>query len=132
MSRKTLTTVIDRNICHFLWYGVVAGDGLRSVGEGFLRSTKSVCSILLLPIAICGPGLCVAPALLRFALRDLLCPRTPAHNTRGYDHPLAGVLALSGRGIGPNCVLHLAHCVRLSGEDRSSCTEEPRLVRNPT
>jgi hypothetical protein len=25
--------VADRNICHFLWYGGVAGDGLRSVGE---------------------------------------------------------------------------------------------------
>src|SRR5215212_262601 len=24
--------VLDRNICNFLWYGVVAGDGLRSVG----------------------------------------------------------------------------------------------------
>jgi hypothetical protein len=25
---------IDRNICHFLWYGGVAGEGLRSVGAG--------------------------------------------------------------------------------------------------
>jgi hypothetical protein len=25
--------VLDRNIRHFLWYGGVAGDGLRSVGE---------------------------------------------------------------------------------------------------
>ena len=24
---------VDRNICHFLWYSGVAGDGLRSVGE---------------------------------------------------------------------------------------------------
>src|SRR5215210_2023592 len=24
--------VVDRNICHFLWYGVVASEGLRSVG----------------------------------------------------------------------------------------------------
>ena len=24
---------VDRNICHFLWYGGVAGDGLRSVGD---------------------------------------------------------------------------------------------------
>src|SRR5215204_6844705 len=54
--------VVDRNIRHFLWYGVVAGDGLRSVGEEALPSSKSVCSIL--PIAICGPGLSVAPALL--------------------------------------------------------------------
>src|SRR5918996_538735 len=53
---------VDRNICHFLWYGGVAGDGLRSVGEEALPSSKSVCSIL--PIAICGPelsgsGLCM-------------------------------------------------------------------------
>src|SRR5215204_5551050 len=26
--------VADRNIRHFLWYGGIAGDGLRSVGEG--------------------------------------------------------------------------------------------------
>ena len=39
----------------FLWYGGVAGDDLRSVGDEALPSSKSVCSIL--PIAICGPGL---------------------------------------------------------------------------
>jgi hypothetical protein len=42
-----------------MWYGGVergvAGDGLRSVGEEALPSSKSVCSIL--PIAIYGPGL---------------------------------------------------------------------------
>jgi hypothetical protein len=38
---------VDRNICHFLWYGVVAGEGLRSVGAA--SPSKSVCSIL--PIA---------------------------------------------------------------------------------
>jgi len=59
--------VVDRNIWHFLWYGVVAGDGLRSVGEEALPSSRSVCSIL--PIAICGPELphlpgYGAPALL--------------------------------------------------------------------
>ena len=47
--------VMDRNICHFLWCGWGAGDGLRSVGEEALPSSKSVCSIL--PIAIYGPGL---------------------------------------------------------------------------
>src|SRR5215211_3127396 len=52
--------VVDRNICHFLWYGGVAGDGLRSVGVS--PPSKSVCSIL--PIAICGPGLYGAPAFL--------------------------------------------------------------------
>ena len=33
----------------FLWYNVVAGGGLRSVGEDALPSSMSVCSIL--PIA---------------------------------------------------------------------------------
>jgi hypothetical protein len=56
--------VVDRNIWHFLWYGGDAGDGLRSVGEEALPSSKSVCSIL--PIAICGPGL--------LGLRPLYCP----------------------------------------------------------
>jgi hypothetical protein len=54
--------VVDRNIRHFLWYGGVGGDGLRSVGEEALPSSKSVCSIL--PIALCGPGLSGAPAFI--------------------------------------------------------------------
>jgi hypothetical protein len=49
---------------------------------------------------------------------------------RGIPSP--AVLALSGRGVGPNCVLHLAHSVRISGEDRSSCSEDSGFVRNPT
>jgi hypothetical protein len=36
--------VVDRNICHFLWYGVGAGEGLRSVGAA--SPSKSVYSIL--------------------------------------------------------------------------------------
>src|SRR5829696_3489176 len=55
--------VVDRNICHFLWYSGVAGEGLRSVGADGELPTKSVCSIL--PIAhhlragaLRGPGLC--------------------------------------------------------------------------
>jgi hypothetical protein len=43
------SSVVDRNICHFVWYGGGAGDGLRSGGEEALPSSKSVCSIL--PIA---------------------------------------------------------------------------------
>ena len=35
-------------------------------------------------------------------------------------------------GIGLNCVLRLAHSVRAWARDRSSCTEDPRLVRSPT
>jgi hypothetical protein len=40
---------VDRNICNILWYGGAASEGLRSVGEEALPSSKSVCSIL--PIA---------------------------------------------------------------------------------
>jgi hypothetical protein len=36
--------VVDRNMRHFLWYGGVAGDGLRSVGAA--SPSESVCSIL--------------------------------------------------------------------------------------
>jgi len=35
---------VDRNICHFLWYGGIASEGLRSVGVS--PPSKSVCSIL--------------------------------------------------------------------------------------
>src|SRR5215218_1123754 len=49
MSGVSRSSVVDRNICVFVWYGRGAGDGLRSVGEEALPSSKSVCSIL--PIA---------------------------------------------------------------------------------
>jgi hypothetical protein len=109
-SRDPRLFVIDRNIRHFLWYGVVAGDGLRSVGEEALPSSKSVCSIL--PIAICGPGLSVAPAFSCTATseeRYFCCPLdrcglAPASRTvsprSGKDLcPLTGpsrVLSLAG------------------------------------
>jgi hypothetical protein len=60
------------NTRSLLWYGGVAGDGLRSVGEDFLPSSKSVCSIL--PITrrlragalghLDRPASCYAKALL--------------------------------------------------------------------
>ena len=53
----------DRNICHFLWYGGVASEGLRSVGEEFLPSSKSVCSILPIARRLSGRGL-RAPAFM--------------------------------------------------------------------
>jgi hypothetical protein len=64
--------VLDRNIRHVLWYGGVAGDGLRSVGEEDPPSSKSVCSILL--IAICGPGSYGAPASIMLPLAALVSP----------------------------------------------------------
>src|SRR5215208_1426268 len=75
--------VANRNIRHFVWYGGVAGEGLRSDGVDDLPLSKSVCSIL--PIArhfragvLRGSGLYTAlgrafwdlPSLARpFALR---------------------------------------------------------------
>ncbi len=47
--RQIRPFVVDRNIRHFLWYGGFAGEGLRSVREEALPSSKSICSIL--PIA---------------------------------------------------------------------------------
>jgi hypothetical protein len=54
--------VVDRNICHFMWYSGGASEGLRSVGEEALPSSKSMCSIL--PIArLLRAGVLRAPAL---------------------------------------------------------------------
>src|SRR5215216_6915729 len=44
MANRLRPFVVDRNIRHFLWYGVVAGEGLRSVGA--TSPSKSICSIL--------------------------------------------------------------------------------------
>jgi hypothetical protein len=54
--------VVDRNICHFMWYSGGASEGLRSVGEEALPSSKSMCSIL--PIArLLRAGVLRTPAL---------------------------------------------------------------------
>jgi dodecin len=57
------TIVLDRNNCSFLWYGGVAGEGLRSVGKDFLPSSKSVCSILPIARRLSGRGF-RAPAFM--------------------------------------------------------------------
>src|SRR5215210_8573744 len=61
--------VVDRNICHFLWYGGLAGEGLRSDGVDDLPLSKSGCSILPLARRLLGRAsygvprpLCLAPA----------------------------------------------------------------------
>ena len=58
--------VVDRNIRHFVWYGGVAGEGLRSDGEEALPLSKSGCSILplvrrLQAGVLRGPGLYTVP-----------------------------------------------------------------------
>jgi hypothetical protein len=53
------------------------------------------------------PPRCPKPSLR--CLCGLLCPRTPARNTRRYEHPLDGVPGLSGRGFrAPAFMLSLA------------------------
>jgi hypothetical protein len=49
MANRLRPFVVDRNIRHFLWYSVVASEGLRSDGVDDLPLSKSGCSIL--PIA---------------------------------------------------------------------------------
>jgi hypothetical protein len=97
--------VADRNICNFLWYSVVASEGLRSDGVDDLPPSKSGSSIL--PIAcIDGPGSYGAPAF-RFAAAlhpDALSPLLSgsarrAHNTRRCEHPSSGAPGPIGAGL---------------------------------
>ena len=49
--------VVDRNIRHFVWYGGVAGEGLRSVGEeAKLSPHPRACALSCPSSAIYGPG----------------------------------------------------------------------------
>ena len=57
---------MDRNIRHFLWYGEVAGDGLRSVGVS--SPSKSVCSILPIARRWRAGGVFCVPTLARSSL----------------------------------------------------------------
>ncbi len=113
--RQIRPFVVDRNIRHFLWYGGFAGEGLRSVREEALPSSKSICSIL--PIARhlqagaprWDSGLYNAPGRAHplparpFALPrpDALSPSPlhfpqRAHNTRRYGLPSWGAPGLIG------------------------------------
>jgi hypothetical protein len=67
VSEESRPFVVDRNISHFFWYGVVAGEGLRSVGEEAFPSSKSVCSILPLARRLSGRGF-RAPAFIMLVL----------------------------------------------------------------
>src|SRR5215208_5100769 len=48
--------VIDRNICHFLSYGGVAGEGLRSVGVEPPSPHPRACALSCPSLDIGGPG----------------------------------------------------------------------------
>src|SRR5215213_11687561 len=81
MANRLRPFVVDRNIRHFLWYGGVAGEGLRSDAVDVLPLSRSVCSIL--PIArhfragvLRGSGLYTAvgrSVLLSPFARPVLC-----------------------------------------------------------
>ena len=45
MANRLRPFVANRNICNFMWYGVVAGEGLRR-SVGVTSPSKSICSIL--------------------------------------------------------------------------------------
>ena len=82
-----------------MWYSVVASEGLRSVGEEALPSSKSVCSIL--PIAICGPGLSGAPASIMLPLAALVSPHRTWHDQVDvviYAAKFMGLSETGGRG----------------------------------
>src|SRR5918994_5969498 len=104
----------------------VAGEGLRSVGEDFLSSSKSVCSILPLVRRVSGRGILRGVPALRFAASPRPDPLSPlpaspavlAHNTRRYAHPLAGAPGLFGPG---QCSLSGRRGLPLYGVLRSSC-----------
>jgi hypothetical protein len=61
---------VDGNICHFLWYGVGAGEGLRSVGAA--SPSKSVCSIL--------------PLARHLRAGEIVSGSTPARGRAGSPH----------------------------------------------
>jgi hypothetical protein len=63
--------VVDRNIRHFLWYGAVAGDGLRSVGEEALPHPRACALSCPSPFAgrssHTSQGMGLRPFALRFS-----------------------------------------------------------------
>jgi len=85
MANRLRPFVLDRNIHHFLWYGGVAGDGLRSVGTdgelpiqervlypahrhlraGALRGSGLVGRVVLTDPPTTRPSLCAPSALRR-------------------------------------------------------------------
>jgi hypothetical protein len=64
MAIRLRPFVVDRNSCHFLWYGVVAGEGLRSVGANGDPPHPRACALSCPSPVIYGPGLAGAPAFI--------------------------------------------------------------------
>src|SRR5215204_2135457 len=91
--------VVDRNICHFVWYGGVAGEGLRSVGEEALPSSKSVCSILPIARLFYRTGLDSRPSAKgeRRASPTMLEVRLGGRRVRRLRSPVRG----DGRAVPP-------------------------------
>jgi hypothetical protein len=74
---------VDRNVRHFLWYGGVAGDGLRSVGAGHVSQPRA-CALSCPSPAIRGPE-CIGP-LTRPAV-PLYCTAGPLCMPGLYNAP---------------------------------------------
>jgi hypothetical protein len=100
--------VADRNICNFVWYGVGAGEGLRSDGVDDLPLSKSGCSILPIARHLSGWGPTGAPAFSRSA--------PPRCHCVSYVHKGSRVLyirnSMSDRGPdrGPPASIGVGRC----------------------
>src|SRR5918992_953037 len=82
--------VVDRNIRHFLWYGGVAGDGLRSVGEEALPHPRAC--------ALSCPSPFAGRSSQGTGLRPFAMPRPDALSPLSAMSIPSTVLALSGWG----------------------------------
>jgi hypothetical protein len=71
--------VVDRNICNFMWYGGVAGEGLRSVGVSPPRLIQELSALSCPSLDIYGPEHRRTPAR-RFAPARAPNP-TPGHSS---------------------------------------------------
>ena len=82
----TSAPCVNRNIRNFVWYGGVAGDGLRSVGAEHVSQPRA-CTLSCPAPAINGPG----------SLGHLTRPAVPLYRTAG---PLCmpGLYNAPGRG----------------------------------
>ena len=71
LREESCPLAADRNICNFLWYGGLAGEGLRSDGVDDLPSSKSECSILSIARRLSDRGFRVPALSLAALLSDL-------------------------------------------------------------
>jgi hypothetical protein len=79
--------------------GSFAASKVKPVLEGSRRREGSTWRPVAEVVSRSAASRCPKPSPGRpCVLKATLCPRTPKHNTRRYEHPLAGGPSLSGRG----------------------------------